>query len=99
VEGGGVIGGNVTQLFVIWARILRGVLKYVRGAGGETSMGKDPRLDLRRVDLWEVWEATRSKIRPGVQRGTLEGRRADDEQSVRVNARLRGGKGKMHERT
>ena len=65
-RGGVGVSRKWTELFVIWAWILRGVLKYVRWAGSETTVGKDPRLDLRRVDLWEGWKATGSKVRPGL---------------------------------
>ena len=44
---GGRHGGNGTELFVIRAWILRGVLEYVRRAGGKTTVGEDARLDLR----------------------------------------------------
>jgi len=51
------------ELFIVWAWILRGILEDVCRAGGETTVRKYARLDLRRVDLWEDWEATRTKVR------------------------------------
>jgi hypothetical protein len=96
VWGRGRHRGNGTELFVIWARVLRGVLKYVRRAGGKATVGEDARLDLRRVDPWEIWETTWSKVRPGWEGGRWEERRADDERNV--NARLRGGE-ETHGRT
>jgi hypothetical protein len=60
---GGEDQGKGTELFIVWAWILRGILEDVCRAGGETTVCKDARLDLRRVDLWEDWEATRTKVR------------------------------------
>ena len=39
--------GKGTELFVIWARILRGILENVCGVGSETMMREDADLDLR----------------------------------------------------
>jgi len=54
-------------------------------------VGENARLDLRRLDPWEKWETTGSKVRPGLEGGSWEERGADVERNVEVNARLRGG--------
>ena len=38
--------GKGTELFIIWARILRGILENVCRAGGETTVREDADLDL-----------------------------------------------------
>jgi hypothetical protein len=74
--------GKGTELFIIWARILRGILENVCRAGGETTVREDADLDLRRVEPWEGWEATRTKVRSGSRTGRGEERRADDGRRV-----------------
>jgi hypothetical protein len=56
-----------TQLFVVWTRILWGILKDMRWACGETAMCEDACCDFGRVDLREGWEATRTKVRTGFE--------------------------------
>lgn len=65
----GRIRGKGTELFIIWARILRGILENVCRAGGETTVREDADLDLRRIEPWEGWEATGTKVRPGPRKG------------------------------
>jgi hypothetical protein len=60
--------GNGTELFIIRARILLGILEDVRRAGGETTVREDARLDLRRVDVWEGWETTGTEVGPELKR-------------------------------
>ena len=69
-QRGGQSQRNGTELFVIRARIFGRVLEDVGRAGGEAAVREHPHLDIRRVDIREVREATGPKLWPG-----LEGRR------------------------
>lgn len=86
MKGEGGHQGNGTELFIIWARILLGILEDVRRAGGETTVREDARLDLRRVEVWEGGETTGTKVGPEIRRrehGRSRGRPASAELGLR----------------
>ena len=78
-----LLQANVTELFVIGTRIFGRILEDVGRAGGETTVCEHAHLDLERVDLWEVREATGPEFWPGfrvrVRRGMMGDRWEDGE--------------------